>query len=378
MGIRGLSELIREEAPDCITRSTPEQYRGRVLAIDSSVSIYQFLSAMPKLINRHGQNISVLQGLFNRTVYLLEIGIKPVYVFDGRPPDIKRPKPNKHGSTHSNLNPGESRAPKNDLLFPSAPGEAEATCAALVTSGLAWGTVTEDMDALPFGSTRLIRNLKAERKGNVEEYNLPKILHRLNMDHTQFMDLCILLGCDYCGKIRGLGSKKALKLLHKHGSIEGILRGVKLKDRIPPDFNYLEARRLILNPTVADVEYIHLRWNKPDEKKLVQFLSHEKRVSEKMVLSRLEKLRPRQEIKKKKRRRCPTEDDSASAHKQRKITVFYRATKTNKQNQGCSRIQTALSPSPGNPLVSPSNPSAVHKPGLSPISESGGSRLSLV
>lgn len=35
--------------------------------------------------------LSHLQGLFYRTLHLLENGIKPVFVFDGRPPDLKQP-----------------------------------------------------------------------------------------------------------------------------------------------------------------------------------------------------------------------------------------------------------------------------------------------
>lgn len=32
---------------------------------------------------------SHLQGIFNRTIRLLECGIRPVYVFDGKPPTLK-------------------------------------------------------------------------------------------------------------------------------------------------------------------------------------------------------------------------------------------------------------------------------------------------
>lgn len=39
----------------------------------------------------------------------------------------------------------------------------------------------------------------------------------------QFVDLCILLGCDYCDKIKGLGPKKALKLIQKHHTIENVV-----------------------------------------------------------------------------------------------------------------------------------------------------------
>jgi 5'-3' exonuclease len=41
-----------------------------------------------------------------------------------------------------------------------APGEAEATCCKLVEDGLAYGVVTEDMDALPFGAhVVMVKNL---------------------------------------------------------------------------------------------------------------------------------------------------------------------------------------------------------------------------
>ncbi|EMP25905.1 Kinesin-like protein KIFC3 [Chelonia mydas] len=107
-----------------------------------------------------------------------------------------------------------------------APAEAEATCAALVKSGKVWCTATEDMDALPFGSLRLVRHLSSKKSREVEEFSLPAILQKLGMSQEQFVDLCILLGCDYCGKIWRLGPKKALKLLQQHGTIEQVLQNI--------------------------------------------------------------------------------------------------------------------------------------------------------
>ncbi|XP_048338646.1 flap endonuclease 1-like [Sphaerodactylus townsendi] len=91
MGIAKLAELIKDEAPEAVRAVPLERYRDNVVALDASVALYQFRTAMPKIVNREGQNISHLQGLFYRTLYLLENGIKPVYVFDGRPPDLKEP-----------------------------------------------------------------------------------------------------------------------------------------------------------------------------------------------------------------------------------------------------------------------------------------------
>ncbi|KAJ6624812.1 hypothetical protein lerEdw1_014804 [Lerista edwardsae] len=174
MGISKLAELLKDEAPDAVSSVPLGQYRGRVMALDISVAIYQFRMAMPPIFNRHGQNLSPLQGLFYRTLHLLENGIKPVFVFDGRPPERKQPVLAKRAAARREVTDpaagkeASQHLPKQDLEtllshlgvpYVQAPAEAEATCAALVQSGDAWCTATEDMDALPFGSLRLLRHL---------------------------------------------------------------------------------------------------------------------------------------------------------------------------------------------------------------------------
>ncbi|XP_066482515.1 probable flap endonuclease 1 homolog [Tiliqua scincoides] len=308
MGIAKLAELIKEEAPDAVTSVPLGQYRGRVMALDASVAIYQFRTAMPKIFNRHGQNISPLQGLFYRTLHLLESGIKPVFVFDGRPPERKQPvlakraavSGTKREAADSAAGDTPQQLPKRDLEtllshlgvpHVQAPAEAEATCAALVKSGDAWCTATEDMDALPFGSLRLLRHLHV-RSGDLEEISLPVVLQKLGMTHEQFVDLCILLGCDYCGKIRGLGPRKALKLLKQHGSIEQVLQHIDpQKHPLPDNWHLEETRQLFLQPEVADPSQVVLEWQEPDEEGLVQFLAHEKHMNESRVRRRMEKWR---------------------------------------------------------------------------------------
>ncbi len=71
-----------------------EDLRGKVIAIDAYNALYQYLAAIRQqdgkpLMNRFGEVTSHLSGLFYRTVNLLENGIKPVYVFDGKPPELK-------------------------------------------------------------------------------------------------------------------------------------------------------------------------------------------------------------------------------------------------------------------------------------------------
>uniref|UniRef100_A0A6N2KE74 XPG N-terminal domain-containing protein n=1 Tax=Salix viminalis TaxID=40686 RepID=A0A6N2KE74_SALVM len=95
MGIKGLTKLLADNAPKAMKEQKFESYFGRKIAIDASMSIYQFLivvgrSGTEMLTNEAGEVTSHLQGMFNRTIRLLEAGIKPLYVFDGKPPDLKK------------------------------------------------------------------------------------------------------------------------------------------------------------------------------------------------------------------------------------------------------------------------------------------------
>ncbi|CAF97586.1 unnamed protein product, partial [Tetraodon nigroviridis] len=110
-----------------------------------------------------------------------------------------------------------------------APADAEALCAWLVKEGTVDAVASEDMDTLPFGANILIRQFKSKKDGEVIEYSLTKLLERLQINHQEFVDLCILLGCDYCEKICGLGPRRALRLIQKHRTIENVLLHINRK-----------------------------------------------------------------------------------------------------------------------------------------------------
>ncbi|XP_075050670.1 flap endonuclease 1-like isoform X1 [Mixophyes fleayi] len=346
MGVLRLAELISREAPETTSTPTLSTYRDKVLAIDASVFICQFDSAIPPLHNRHGQDISIIQGFFNRTIFMLKNGIKPLYVFDGIPPYKKLLRVHKGRKVQNRSGVRSTHAPEHQDLktllnhlgvpFIQAPSEAEATCASLVKDDLAWGAVTEDMDALPFGCTRLIRNLKADKNTTITEYNFPAILKKLQLSPKQFVDLCILLGCDYTEKIRGLGVCKALQMIKQYGSIESILAVIRPQDRIPPHFytDYLEARRLFLNPAVAEVTTSQLKWSKPDEEKILQFLSSEKCMKRDRVQNQLKSLHPAQTTKK---RRSGSNVADSTSKKQRKMSDFYKVKKSGIRDKSSMR-----------------------------------------
>ena len=101
MGIHNLMKLINEEAPDAVKEVELSSLTGRKIAVDASMAIYQFLIAVRSmgnngnpgaaamLTNEAGEVTSHIQGMFNRTIKMMEAGSKPVYVFDGKPPDMK-------------------------------------------------------------------------------------------------------------------------------------------------------------------------------------------------------------------------------------------------------------------------------------------------
>lgn len=57
------------------------------------------------------------------------------------------------------------------------------------------------------------------------------------MNHDEFVDLCILCGCDYCDSIDGIGSITAYKLILKHRSIENVLKFMESENKNKQKYN---------------------------------------------------------------------------------------------------------------------------------------------
>lgn len=124
----------------------------------------------------------------------------------------------------------------------------------MVRNGAVFATGTEDMDALTFGCSVLVRHLTVSeaRKMPIREFRLERVLSEMELSMEQFVDLCILLGCDYCETIRGVGPKRAVELIRKHKDIETILKFLDKKYAAPENWLFKEARKLFLKPDVTD------------------------------------------------------------------------------------------------------------------------------
>ncbi|PWN53428.1 putative DNA repair endonuclease rad2 [Violaceomyces palustris] len=332
MGIKGLTGLINDEAPNAIKEHEIKTYFGRKVAIDASMSLYQFLIAVrqndgQQLMTESGETTSHLLGFFYRTLRMIDYGIKPMYVFDGKPPDLKKEVLEKRFGRREEAREEEEEekdiagAERMDQLarrqvrptrqhneevrhllklmgIPCvvAPSEAEAQCAELCRAGKVYAAGSEDMDTLTFGTPILLKHLTAseQKKLPVHEVNLQKAIEGLGMTKEQFIDLCILLGCDYLDPIRGIGPKTALKLMRDHGSLDKVIEHLKSEGKksvvIPEHWPFEEARKIFLNPEVQKGSDLELKWEAPDVEGMVKFLCQEKGFSEDRVRKGCEKL----------------------------------------------------------------------------------------
>ena len=324
--------------------------QGRKIAIDASMAIYQFLIAVRSnsgnnnasvmLTNEKGETTSHVQGLFNRTVRFLSEGIRPVFVFDGKPPSFKnheltkrRAKAKeasaklKQAQEEGNVEEEEKQSKRlvragqkenqdcMNLLglmgvpVIKAPCEAEAQAAAMAKAGTVYAVATEDMDALTFATPILYRKMTfASGKTDIQKLHYPSALEGLGLSSDEFIDLCILLGCDYCDSIRGIGPKTALKLIQKHRSIENILPTLDSKkygvpdNWLPPPKDdetqeqeeeefvpvYVEARKLFKQHEV--LHDVKLEWKTCQAVELKKYLVDEMGFNPERVDSSIEKL----------------------------------------------------------------------------------------
>lgn len=288
MGIKNINILLTKKCKDCIVKKHLKSYCGKMLAIDTSIFLYKYLY----------NNDDHIEGFTRQILRLLKNGIIPLYVFDGEPPKEKDAvlqyrytkklslinKKNELEKELQNLNDTEGSeeviAKTNTELqkinkkiikvtsrhidqckelftffgvpFVTSPGEAECLCAKLCKDDIVHGCISEDTDILANGSKKFIRNFNASTNF-VIEYNLNNILDSLVITYSQFLDICILCGCDYTGKISGIGPLSAYKFIKMYGNLDNLIVNIKertnpklVKYTVPPYFEYKKAKQIFI------------------------------------------------------------------------------------------------------------------------------------
>ena len=310
-----------------------EDLTGKTVAIDAYNTLYQFLSIIRQpdgtpLKDKTGRVTSHLSGLLYRTSNLVELGIKPIYVFDGKPPVLKSEeiKRRKQVKTEAKIHYQKAVA-KGDLVkarkfaqatvsmkdymkddaqrfldlmglpWVQAPSEGEAQAAHMTKNGDADYCGSQDYDSLLFGAPTLLRNVTVSGRRKLPSKNvyidvkpevfiLKKVLKDCEITYEQLIDVGILIGTDFNPDgIKGLGPKTALKLIHKYETLENALPHIK-NAMFPHSPS--EIREVFLNPDVSD-DYI-LKWKDPDVEGIVNFLVREKDFTENRVRKAIEKM----------------------------------------------------------------------------------------
>lgn len=331
MGV-DLSDIITSE------QQRLEDFKGRRIAIDAFNTIYQFLAIIRQpngtpLRDSRGRTTSHLSGLIYRTTSLLQLGIEPVFVFDGRPPRLKSRTVEERRSARErakkewiealeegDIQKARAKAQASSRLSEEivdqskkllyylgvptiqAPGEGEAQASMMAMRGDVWAAASQDFDSILFGTPLLIRNLTITGKRKLprkqvyvdvqpEMVRLDFTLQQLGITREQLVDLSILVGTDFNAGVKGIGPKSALSLIKKHRSLDRVLEEEGFE--IP---EYEEIREIFLHPDVI-TEY-SLEWREADEEAVVEFLCDQFDFSERRVRSAVEKARSSMEERK--------------------------------------------------------------------------------
>ena len=305
MGIKNLLKFL-SNYDGILKEINDDDFKKEKIAIDISIILYKVIIAIRNtgadLTNKKGDVVSHILGLFNKTIYLLKKNIIPIYVFDGKAPELKskviqeRKEIKKKAWEKLETLTNEEEKIKyfkrtvsiswkqldecKELLdimgipYIEAPEEADAQCSWLVKNGFASGVLTEDMDILTFGSNRIYRNLGSYKK-NTLEINLSDILEKINLNYDQFIELCILFGCDYCERIKDITPNEIYDTYIKYKNINDTLDDLRKKKYNVPIIDNIDlVKNYFKNPPVLkNINSLELK--NPDINKLENKLVNE-------------------------------------------------------------------------------------------------------
>jgi len=324
MGVK-LSEIIPKQQVELIELS------GKKIAIDAFNTLYQFITIIrdrmtgEPLRDSKGRITSHLSGLFYRTSNFLEVGIKPIFVFDGEPPKFKKKtieereqrKKEATAKWEEALKKGEKAITyaqaasrlTNEMIEESkklldamgipwlqAPSEGEAQCSYMCKKGDVWAAGSQDADSLLFGSPILVKNLSISGRRKVpkkeayveikpEIIELKKVLETLGINQKQLILIGMLIGTDYNpGGVKGFGPKKSLELVKENKTLSSVLKKVEWTSEIDAE----EIFNFFTEPPITG-KY-SFEWDEPNPDKILKFMSDEHDFSRERIEKGVEKL----------------------------------------------------------------------------------------
>jgi len=282
MGIKGLGDIKKNNSPLSKCQMPLSVLKGKKVAIDVHNVLYANLSVVQKMavsktdvttteIDSRESLVQLFRMMLTQALKWLDHDIVPIFVFEGRAPIEKADeleqrkekreekeaeieelklaassfdvfeKKNETLTRLRKLMASNIRPEGEDITFlftvlsslglpcVQAKGEGEQLCSMLALEGVVAAVYCNDYDCLAYGTNILIHRFvygARDEQGApivaVEITNLPQLLSDLQMNQATFLELCIMLGCDYNTNIPNYGPVKSLKLIREYGTIDNI------------------------------------------------------------------------------------------------------------------------------------------------------------
>jgi len=334
MGVKLQSIILKEKLEH-------ERLAGKIIAVDAPniiMGLFNFTINSPDknsnslILDRTQRPISHLYGLLYRINFYYSKKIFVVFCFDGKDSELKKVITKNQLKDfiftekwyNAVIKSGKKRKAREIALskeymwlniiqeskqllgalgipYIESPASAESQCAYLVKKKIVDFSNSQDFDSLLFGCPHIVQNLTKSLRRKVQgkwTYNkiepyvidLQKNLENLGITIFQLVDIALLIGTDYFPGIKGIGPKKALKLIRKHLFIEKIIQN----EAENYNFNYLTSeilrtvRKIFLFPEV-DERSDTIFWNTPHRDRVLSLLCEDHNLNRDRVKNNLNK-----------------------------------------------------------------------------------------
>ena len=266
-------------------------YKNSVIAIDVLLYTHKYKFSCD----------NIYAAFINQIIKFLQNKIIPLYVIDGKAP-IEKQKSIKHRLNKKNKINDKIELLKNQLNndnvdvemikkkieklmknninidsnlinnlinlfkifnvpFIRATGEADVLISDLYKKNIISLCLSEDTDLLTFGCKKIIKIYKKQ----IYEYDLDLILQNMDINYNQFIEICILLGCDYLQSNLKLNVFDIIKSYKNNTIFEN------LSDKYIHKFNNTKN---IYTQEILDEYYIHINIDYININELILFIQN--------------------------------------------------------------------------------------------------------
>ena len=307
MGIRYLNKYMREKCSS-IKPIHLSALRNKAIAVDISIYMYKFLADNALL-----ENMYLLISIFRK------YNIKPVFIFDGKPPQQKTDTLEERKAvrkqafkefqelknsldlvdeehrqeiveqmdslkkkfirvTNEHIEKVKALMDSYGVCYCTAPGEADELCVKMVQKNKVYACLSEDMDMFVYGCNRVLRYLSLVNH-NAIIYDLKEILKELDINLFEFREICVASGTDY-NPNKKICLFKTLKYFNKFKKTneknfyEWLEKNTDYVENIYDLYSIINMFELT-NYDFKNYENINVNYNKIEKDSLVEILSQE-------------------------------------------------------------------------------------------------------